>query len=419
MADDLRYLSKIVRERARQVLAALPDEVGHGSSLTIAVKDVVAGIDTSSEVVATGGPYTDVVERVHVRTLQRHVDQLNVLYEFVAHFRNDVGRTDVPIGLLHLTDELIEDLLPSGADPLLHLNTEHMYSTFSIFHAIPSILDPAGHPEPHPVAFNVPGLDPANALFAPILAHEVGHTCWQRGMGRDLQTMLDVAAIEAELQAAVRPGQDPAELRKAFEGWMQELMCDALAATLTGPAFLFASAVFLPVVAQPKVGTHPYPRDRIAFTLRILDRFGWTPVLRGQVPAVLDWCQELANTPTLSGSPIETALRKATLIAEPAMMNLAERAAANRVTSEEFVAICDDVFAHLNLEIPPVSIDGRHLHAWLLITAAWIREIRERGDRPTELPAIATDRRLNRFVLKAVELAGIARLWSNSGAPAA
>lgn len=419
MAEDLRYLSKIVRERARQVHAALPEEGGHGHSLAVAVEEVVVGIRDSAEAIAAGGPYADVVERVHVRTLQRLLDQLNVLYEFVAHFQNDVGRTDVPIGLLHLIDELIEDLLPSGADPLLHLNTEHMYSTFSIFHAIPSILDPSRHPEPHPVAFNVPGLDPANALFAPILTHEVGHTCWQRGMGRDLQTMLDITAIEAELQAAVTAGQDPADLRKAFEGWMQELMCDALAATLTGPAFLFASVVFLPVIAQPRVGSHPYPRDRIAFTLRILDRYGWTTVLRDQVPVVLDWCQGLANTPTLSGSPVETALRAATRIAEPAMMQLAERAAANRVTSEEFVAICDDVFARLDLEIPPVSSGSRHLHAWLLITAAWIHEIRGRGDRPSELPAIASDTKLNRFVLKAVELAGIARLWSHSGAPAA
>ena len=417
MAEELRYLSSIVRERARQVLTALPSSDGHGSSLTRAVKVVAERLAERAEQLATGGPYSPLDERVHVRELQRSDQQINVLYRAVSMYGSDVGRSDVPIGLLHLVDELIQDLLPSGADSLLHLDTLPMYRTVSIFHQIPGTLDPNEFPEPHPVAFYVPGLQPANALFAPILAHEVGHTCWQRGMGHDLQAMLDVPAIQAALSTAVAAGADAVQVRDFFAGWMTELMCDALAATLAGPAFLFASVVFLPVVAQPQINTHPYPRDRLAFTLRVLERHSWTSVLRDEVPGVFAWCENLAANPLLSNSPMETALRDAVALIEPAMMELADRVAANRVTYQQFLEARDNLYAHLSLEVPPVATRDSNLSAWLLITATWLHEIRQRGsDQPGELPGIAIDPRLNRFVLKAIELSGIVRLWSHDGA---
>jgi hypothetical protein len=354
-----------------------------------------------------------------VRELQRFAQETNVLYEVVSMFADDVGRTDVPIGLLYLIDELIHDLLPSGADPLLHLNHANMYSTWSIFHRIPSILEPNMYPEPHPVAFNVPGLDPVNALFAPILAHEVGHTCWQRGLGQKLQATLDAVAVEAQLQIAVQAGVPPSLVMEQFASWLQELMCDALAATLTGPSFLFASTVFLPAVGQAVLGTHPYPRDRVAFTLRLLDRYSWTPLLKDLVGDVFDWCSDLAASPDLTNTPLESALRGAIRIAEPAIMELAERTAGSQVTAMQMFTAREDLFAHLDLEIPPVATVGNPISAWLLISAGWIHEIRQRAEEgPAALPSIAVDPRLNRFLLKAVELSGIVRLWGADDATA-
>lgn len=420
MGDDLRFLSRLVSERAKQILRSVPNSDGHGSSLTRAVANASEQLAEDAHNIASGGPYTPPEERAKARDLQRLAHELNLLYEAISLFGDDVGRTDLPIGLLHLVDELISDLLPSGADPIVHTATSNMYSTWSIFHAMPSILDPNALATPHPVAFNLPGLDPGNAMFAPILAHEVGHTCWQRGMGQDLVARLDKPAIDAVLSAAVQSGADPQQLMEQFSGWLQELMCDALAATLTGPSFLFASVVFLPGPGAAVLGTHPYPRDRLGFTLRILDNLGWFPELEELVPDVLAWCRDLAQNPDLQGSPVETALRLAAEIAEPAMMALAEETAVNRLSADHFAAARSDLFDHLDLEIPPVTSAGLPTSAWMAISACWLREIQRRsGDGPAALPAIAADERLNRFLLKTVELSGIVRLWGSHGPVAA
>lgn len=418
MGDDLRFLSQVVLERAKQVLRSLPSAEGHGSSLPSAVAEAVATIAADARLIAGGAQYAPAEARAKSRDLQRFIQQLDVLYWVLSMFAKDIGRTDVPIGLLHLVDELIQDLLPSGADPILHLDYSNMYSTWSIFHRVPSILDPDKRAKPHPVAFNVPGLDPGNATFAPILAHEVGHTCWQRGMGNDLRARLDAGDITAALQQAVDGGSEPRLVMDHFSNWLQELMCDALAATLTGPSFLFASTVFLPAVGEAVLGTHPYPRDRIGFTIRVLERLGWGPVLEELVPNVLSWCRELATSPDLTGSPLESALRRATGVAEPAMMALAEQTAGNRLTVEALSSAKDELFAYLDLEIPPVMCGGLPTSAWLVISAGWLHEIRHRSaEGAAALPAIAVDVRLNRFLLKTVELSGILRLWRSHAAP--
>lgn len=418
MGDDLRFLGQLVSERANQIALRLPKAEGHGSTLVGAVAAVVAQHAADAQTIAAAGASSPAEERVRRRDLLRYQQQLDVLYEFMSRFGSDIGRTDVPIGLLHLVDELIHDLLPFGADPILHLDDKNMYSTMSIFQAVPKILHPGGHPHPHPVAFNVPGLDPGNAMFAPILAHEVGHTSWQQGIQGRLNALLDLPAINVVLQQAVAAGADAQSLGNQFHSWLQEMMCDALAATLTGPSFLFASSVFLPAPAEGGLGSHPYPRDRIAFTLRILERHGWVPLLEELVPDVLDWCRQLAADPILNALPAETALRQSMALAEDAMMDLADDVALNRVTSADFAAAQDELFSYLDMEIPPVTATGRTVGPWLAITACWIHELRQRAaEGPPALPTIAVDPRLNRFLLKSVELAGVVKLWGHSDAP--
>jgi len=419
MGAELEFLAAVAADRAEGVLRGLPRSAGHGDSLTRAIRVTAEQLKSRASTIVTGGPYLPALERVHARDLQRLASEANVLHQLLSAYAGDVGRTDVPVGLLYLIDELIRDLLPSGADPILHLDSSNMYSTFPVFERAPHILNPAAHPEPHPVVFNVPGLEPANALLSPILAHEVGHTCWRRTVGRDLRARLDLVAIQAALQIGVSAGANPKELGTLFDSWLVELMCDGLAATLTGPAFLFASTVFLPAAGEAGIGSHPYPLDRLAFTLQILDRYGWTSVLGGLVPTTFDWCVQSAANPHLAGDPRETALRAAMAIAQPAMIELAEEIAVNRLRAEDFERHKNDLFSYLDLGIPPSAPSGDDFTAWLLVASSWLHEIRIRGDGgPANLPAIASDPTLNRFLLKSVELSGIARLWRTHGTSA-
>lgn len=180
---------------------------------------------------------------------------------------------------------------------------------------------------------------------------------------------------------------------------------------MTGPSFLFALVTFLPATLDGELGTHPYPRDRVGFALRALDRQGWTPVLEAVAPQTLQWCRTLARDVVLTGARPETALRSAMGLLEVPMMELAERTTPNRPTSAAFVASQDDLFGHLELSIPLAQLGGSPVNPWASVTAGWLFELRAAGDHPAALPVLAGDPKLNAFLLKSIELAGIVRLW--------
>jgi hypothetical protein len=214
MGNDLDFLAQLVTERSQQLQRSLEGKSGRGSTLIAALDPVLSKFENLASVAATTVSTSSRAEGVLIRNLLRAKQQLDLAYEVVAHFRDDIGRVDLPVGLLYLIDDLIRDLLPADADPLLHLNDQYMYSTLPLLETLPRLLSPRLIPEPHPVAFYIPKLNPANALFAPILAHEVGHTSWRQGIQTDLQVRIDQAAVKSTLDQAVASGADPTEWRR-------------------------------------------------------------------------------------------------------------------------------------------------------------------------------------------------------------
>jgi hypothetical protein len=414
MGNDLGFLAQLVSDRATGLLHALQRKTrGRGSTLVAVLQPVCEDLRRQAEQANATPPASPREEEVRLRTLLRADQQLDVLYEVVSHFRDDVARQDLPVGLLYLIDELIRDLLPNEADPLIHLDNRHMYSTLPILETLPGLLQASSVPHPHPVAFNLPRLDPGNALFAPILAHEVGHTAWRQGVGTTLDTLINDQDVKPILDTAVAAGVGAKELAAMYNSWRQELMCDALAATLTGPSFLFAASVFLPAPANSALGTHPYPRDRIGLALRILERFDWTDTLERLVPDALSWCKDVAADPKLTSHPAESALRAAMTAIEPTVLELAESHCVKRLRATDFTARESQLFSHFELEVPPVSILDGAESPWMVIGAAWLSEIRahQQAVGPASLPSIAANSRLNRFILKTIELSAVADFW--------
>lgn len=227
MEDDLNFLQAVVRERITALRRELPAREGHGVSLIRGVAAACTRLEGEAAREASGPGELPVL----LRRLHFVLGELELLHYLVAKFRSDVGRTDLPVGLLHLVDALIDDLLPDSADPILHLDDENMYSTLDVFQAAAGTLQPATQPTPHPVAFHVPGLDAGNALLSPILAHEVGHTSWRQGIADQLDQLAEHTTIEQALRTGVTPAFTADTLRDTYDAWREELMCDALAVT--------------------------------------------------------------------------------------------------------------------------------------------------------------------------------------------
>ena len=181
-AESFRLLRGIVErqlQRLKSVLSETPKDQ-RGGTYVVFVEQHLAALAARAEATAAAFEVAGAQAReVHGRKLTRYSYLLDVLCGEVFVYQNDVGRSDVPSGLLYLVDYLIEDILKASADPVIHLERANMYSTERLIDRWESLSNELGvvWNEPvEPVIFYLPGFDYQNALLSPILAHEVGHS---------------------------------------------------------------------------------------------------------------------------------------------------------------------------------------------------------------------------------------------------
>lgn len=434
MAASADLVDLLVSQRVERLRDALAGRAsGRGGRFIDLISDVLDRVDTARSAILerlqTLDPTDVAALDVETRSLLRLLPELDGLHRVVATYGADIGREDLAVGVLHLVDRLIDDVLPDDADPIIHLDNDYMYSTLPLVEYL-AVTTPSptastaavadAFAEPHPVVFNLPALDPTNALLTPILAHEVGHSASRTKLMEEVLRRLPIDDINAEFRnqvAQLPPTHQSIAVRDwsvRFHDWLEELLCDAIAAVLTGPSFLFASAVFLPAPAARAVGTHPHERDRVALCLRLLDRLGWSPFMRRHVPDIHDWCSDLGGNPVLDNTPEEAFLRKAMELAEPHLEAVAKEYV--RATLEPEVAELHlvEALTLLRIEVPPIDVQGTLLSLWEVILYGWVCEIQNLGGTPDALATAAGNTRLNAFLVKTLELVSVRRLWEDA-----
>lgn len=171
----LDFIRSLINTHIENARRGLPEGYsGRGSSLfglnhslIERAESAIAGID------AALANKNDDATRVYAgRALQRTLAEVETKLPFLRPLIESVRREDVPLGLLVSLDMAIEALLPNGADPVVHFDDAHMYSTLDLCNAMRLKTTD----KPDPVVFFVPVLDPFNALLTPLLVHEIGHS---------------------------------------------------------------------------------------------------------------------------------------------------------------------------------------------------------------------------------------------------
>ena len=272
------------------------------------------------------------------RTLSRALANVKSLLPFLRPLMESVRRDDVPIGMLVALDSAIEASLPSGADPVVHLDNAHMYSTLNLYELLRW---PQGN-GPTPVAFFVPVLSPFNALMTPILVHEIGHTAILQS---DLvSTAVNTASADLNsLLAEHFSGADEETRFKAqthLVGWADELLCDSLATAICGPSFLFALAAFLPATARDDpTSSHPFPSSRLHLSLTALESTGWSDFMEATCPGTIAWLRERATSGTLATDHQEQFLREACKVLAPAIESTVSAHVSKRITVKEYAEV--------------------------------------------------------------------------------
>jgi len=418
--ESFELVSGLLHERLDRIEALLPfGAPRRGQRLIDLVKVVCDGLRGEHGRIATAfsGAATD-ERRVLGRKLTRLLQQSHIL-NMLKPYVDDVGRRDVPVGVWQMIDMLVESLLPGGADPVIHYDDQDMYSTADLVTAIQGTLSALGvtYGDPvHPIIFFLPGTDPSNALLMPILAHEVGHAAVEDSHlgSATLKNVTQIEQLNALLDECLKAAGDPSPGPWQFQffQWVDELLCDALATVLTGPSLLFASATFLPAPDPGTLGTHPFPADRIRFTLEQLHRLGWTSILEGCAPKTKAWLERL--TAPATGEPKERFLRGAIEIVKPALFDVAEHHATRVFKPDDFNLVSSELTRIIEAGVPPAQVNGHSVDPWSITLAGWLYQFRVRGDAPKTLAEAAADRDFNALVHKAIEMSRIVRLWEES-----
>ena len=369
------------------------------------VADVDAKLEASDD---------DATRHYARRALHRTLTEVETILPFLRPLMESVRRTDVPLGMLVALDSAIDALLPAGADPVVHFDDAHMYSTLDLYEALSW---PRGS-EPTPVAFFVPVLSPFNALMTPLLVHEIGHTAiLQADLGSTAMSVAsdDLNALLAQYVSDVET-ETRFKVHTQLVGWVDELLCDSLATAICGPSYLLAAAAFLPATAHDDpTSSHPFPSDRLRFCLASLESTGWSDFMATTCPETVGWLQRRA-TP---GDPIsgqERFLRDACEALAPAIESTVTNHVSVAIDAEAYAAVAPHALDQLRMSVPASEINQEPIGPWQILVLGWQRSFELYGDSPTTLAQAPNDPELSRVLLRAIEMAQIRRLWSNPDA---
>ena len=409
---DLDFVRNLIVGHIDSALRGQPtSHSGRGARLFDLQRRVIEQADaTIEEVNATLEASDDDTTWLYAeRTLHRTLTEVETILPFLRPLMESVRRADVPIGMLVALDSAIEALLPAGADPVVHFDDVHMYSTLDLYEA----LNWPQESEPTPVAFFVPILSPFNALMTPLLVHEIGHTAI-------LQANLGSAAISAArddlntLLAEYASGNDPEVPFKAqtrLVSWTDELICDSLATAICGPSYLFAAASFLPATAHddPR-SSHPFPSERLRLALASLKSIGWIDFMETMCPETLKWLRRRAR-PDDSELQHEKFMREACKALAPAIKSTVEHHVKTALDAKAYAEVAQHALDQLRMRVPPSEINQEPISPWQILLLGWQRSFEISGDSPATLAQAPNNLELSRVLLRAIEMAQIRRLW--------
>jgi hypothetical protein len=419
--NSLALVATSLADRIEAIRLAKPSAIeGRGRNVVILIESMLKAAEQerdriTAELAGASASEAEALGRKLLRLLAQ-VTSFSTLTPFLA----DVGRRDLPIGLLQIADVLVEALLPGGADPVIHLDEHHMYSTLDLEALATPTLTALGYDaviDNVPLVLFVPAIDPNNALLMPILAHEIGHAAVEASsLGSTTLAAADLDPLNALLDECLRAAgdPDPGPWQVQLFGWIDELLCDALALVLTGPSFLFAASAFLPAPQAGTVGSHPFPSDRIGFALKALEALGWEPTLRDRVPYLMTWLSEIATVGASPTDPKERFLREGLRTLEDAILTTARGHVRHALTAEVFDNLDSRVMQLIDLAIPPAQVGVEPVPPWMVVLAGWLHRFAQEGDRAETLAVATADRSFNQYILKAIEMSRVVALWAET-----
>ena len=269
------------------------------------------------------------------------------------------------------------------------------------------------------VSLVFPAADRANLLMHAILGHELGHGfSHDRGIGDGLTVpvIADVGPILAQW-----PAPEQERFRRVVVGWLEELIADAFAVHVMGPAFYFASDDALR--SAPPSESHPGGTFRLRLLRMQLEWRGYLVAggdvgqwLSGHLAAV-----DAGQTQLPAGggdAVLEGAEKCLEAFAQELFAVVRQQAQVDAFGPDRLESVSPHLVGRLRNLVPPDEVDGSPatlpdvLNAgWLLRLRRWedfCAALRAEGDSELRFDALS---KLNGLLLKALEYSAIRAHW--------
>lgn len=330
------------------------------------------------------------------------------------------------LGSLYMTEECARILVGSDVDLVVVPNPEYMYATTSwpfsaVIDNTPGFTATTAR---RPIVLNYPLSDSDRLLLHPIFAHELGHaSADEHGLVTGVEAELDgdasfTAALQQTVEdiaarwTAIPKTQISGMLRGWLRDWVEELLCDHLAIEVSGPAFIWAFAMFVMPFSYGEPGSeHPPNTVRLRLALDHLARRGWRPYMERVAPGVTAWLDEIAGD-ARSPLDIQFGFLRDQLLAHASVLQDAAivRAGAQALDPRASEAAADEAAGLLSRLIMPVGL-GEPLEGRAILLGGWQQAFRDHGDTPSGMVSALTDGRLQDLIGKAIEMSTVTAAW--------
>lgn len=335
----------------------------------------------------------------------------------------------INLGSLYFTEECARILVGKDVDLVMVPNPEYMYSTTSwpfgaVIAATPGFTPSTSR---RPIVLNYPLTDSDRLLLHPIFAHELGHaSVSEHDLVSTVEAQLDAdpaftaalggAVTQLTLLTGMPPAQASGEIRQALRSWIEESLCDHLAAEVAGPAFLWAFLSFVMPLSYAEA-SHDYPPNtvRVELISRHLEMRGWRDYLDLVAPGVQGWIDGIAGTSSAVLAPPYDFVRDQ-MLAYSAVLQDAARAvtAGEHLDPVNAIPAAEEASDLLSRLILPVGFGDRPLDLRAILVGGWQRAFGDHGDAPGTVLHGLRDDRLQQLVGKAIEMSVVTLLWRDA-----
>lgn len=341
------------------------------------------------------------------------------------------GSPPLDLGTRYLVDQTAARLVASHAEVTVVAATDRSYATVTNPLAPVFRLSGAAPPDGEMVVVvYVPRREQRSGLLHPLTIHELAHAADKQHdlVAKVLETerggeVLSALTGEADKQAkasthggvdadAISAAAEPIEAR--LDAWIEEAVCDATAAHILGPTYLYSFMAIVGTSDLDDAGQeHPPTRQRIRLLLNQLDGLGWTKLLADAAPAIDAWFREAARQEEEYEEPdvafCVTALER---LSEEIIDVVADHLDSLVFQAHDFAPIRKEIDELLNQGIPPCqTLERTAIGRAEIILGSWLFAVEKQGGDLDALAVAADVPELSRLLPKALQDAALLGAW--------